>query len=232
MKNIILIIGSLISLLLSCVKHNNINENNIPILIKNNNLNDTIEKLVFYNYPKKWNFNIGEYPLYNSIKDSLADDRFNKLSFLGDSLYKSSIIDKKSPLNKFDDTELKNIYKKLLPEKFYFPYGHKWDIPYFVDVLKENQDYKLSLYKNGDKFDKCGEYTTNCNFFVVKYLLLEFFNKKTKEKKYFISFITDNNNIESFKRYYCLNGKSIFIIDFYSEEIQTFFLKRKEYNLN
>ncbi|TWP24646.1 hypothetical protein ETU10_01425 [Apibacter muscae] len=231
MKNRLYLIV-LLGLLLSCIKPINSQHNSFnSILDKNNSLNDSIKKLVYFDYPKKWYTHIDETPFYDSVKDSLSQRLYDNLSILEDSIYNSLKIDKKHTyqLKKFDDTEIKNIYKKMFSG---MPF--KWDSPYFVATLEECNDYILNIYKSGDKYDDCGfYYNEGCKLFVVRYLLMERITKKDNIKKYWVIYSSDNVNIEGLNRFFYFNNKNNFIIlDFYHSEIEKIFLGRKEYNID
>lgn len=232
MRNRVYLIVSL-GLLLSCAKPINNNQQNSisSILNRNSNLNDTIKKLMFFDYPDKWYTHIDENPFYDSVKDSLSQKYYDNLCVLGDSVYNSLKIDKKQTyqLKKFDDTKIRDIYEKMFSGMIF-----KWDFPYFIGTLEENDDYTFNIYKNGDKYNDCGfYYNKDYKFFVFKYLLMEIITKKDNNKKYLVIYLKDNVNIEGLNRFFYINDKNNFIIlDFYHDEIEKKFLGRKEYDID
>lgn len=199
------------------------------------NQQDSYKSVFFYDYPEKWSFHIGSPSSYETVTDSIADVFFNNLGNLEGQEYDFRKIDslKNKALKDFNDSELKEIYQNLLPKKFFVPFYHKWDNPYFVDTLIENENYKLNLYKNGDKHKDCQEYHSGCDFFVVHYFLLEHINKTTGKKQYVFSDISDNNEVNGYLRYFYISQSEskVYVRSFFWDEVDRYYLGEKSLNL-
>ncbi|WP_295840656.1 hypothetical protein [uncultured Apibacter sp.] len=198
-------------------------------ILSDSMIKDTIKKTILYDYPKI-SLYVDEV-INDSLKASSFAHEMKKIMWNEENIHTITF---GSKLKNFNDSELNKIFYKELP-KFHMSFNWKWDVPYFIGVLYEKEDYILNIYRNGYSYEKCYKRDKYlCDFYVVNYILLEVVNKKTKEKKYFISNIDTNCKYQSFNRIYYLDilKDSLTIIDFYWDEIDRYFLERKEYNLN
>lgn len=204
-------------------------------------LNNEVNILQNYKFPKKWVFHIGEYPMYSSLKDSLADYYFSKLATLSDSIYYLSEISKNNACPSVDLESIYEIYKNYYHMAHVysadeyrienFKGGYVYDIPYFAKTLETNGQFMLNLLRDGGKYDreKIGDVAMKTT---INYLILELKDLKSNRKDRLFVYLIGNDQYELFFRFFSIKNDTVFLSDFYMDETDNRFLGQKKYFIN